>query len=79
MTTPETKIYYSRKEAAQYLSLRGIPTTQKTLAKLASRGGGPAYRLFGPKRALYTIQDLDNWSDGKMSKPMKHTSEYDGR
>lgn len=63
----------SRREAAQYLNNKGIPTTESTLATLASRGGGPAFSKFGA-RALYSADDLDAWVDAKLSRPMPHTS-----
>ena len=54
---------------------RGIPTSEKTLAKLACIGGGPVYRLFG-RIPLYLIADLDVYADAKLSKPVRSTSEY---
>ena len=42
------KTYLRRRAAAEYLrEQRGIPCSEKTLAKLACIGGGPVYRLFG--------------------------------
>jgi hypothetical protein len=68
--------YLRRRAAAEYLrENRGIPTSEKTLAKLACIGGGPVYRLFG-RIPLYLIADLDTYAEGKLSKPVRSTSEY---
>src|SRR5204863_85478 len=53
--------YLRRRQAAEYLRARGIPRTEKTLAKLASIGGGPMYRCFG-RIPLYTVEDLDAYA-----------------
>ena len=68
--------YLRRRAAAEYLrEKRGIPTSEKTLAKLACIGGGPLYRLFG-RIPLYLIADLDAYAEAKISKPVHSTSEY---
>jgi hypothetical protein len=65
-----------RRAAAEYLrEQRGIPCSEKTLAKLACVGGGPVYRLFG-RIPLYTSLDLDAYADSKLGKPVRSTSEY---
>ena len=69
------KTYLRRSVSAEYLrEQRGIPCSEKTLAKLACIGGGPVYRLFG--RSLYTSLDLDAYADSKLGKPVRSTSEY---
>jgi hypothetical protein len=71
--------YLRRRAAAEYLRQnRGIPSSEKTLAKLACIGGGPIYRLFG-RIPLYLIADLDTYAEAKLSKPVHSTSEYGGR
>jgi hypothetical protein len=71
--------YLRRRAAAEYLrENRGIPSSEKTLAKLACIGGGPIYRLFG-RIPLYLIADLDTYAEAKLSKPVHSTSEYEGR
>ena len=68
--------YLRRRAAAEYLrENRGIPCSEKTLAKLACIGGGPVYRLFG-RIPLYTSFDLDAYADSKLGKPVRSTSEY---
>ncbi len=36
-----------RRRLAEALTARGFPITDKTLASMATRGGGPAYQLWG--------------------------------
>ena len=70
--------YLRRRAAAEYLrEQRGIPCSEKTLAKLACIGGGPIYRRFG-RIPLYLIADLDAYAEAKISKPIQSTSEYRG-
>jgi hypothetical protein len=70
--------YRRRRAAAEYLrEQRGIPCSEKTLAKLACIGGGPTYRLYG-RIPLYSIADLDAYANAKLSKPVRSTSEYGG-
>lgn len=64
----------SRPEAAVFLSAQGIPIAKTTLGKLASIGGGPLFRKFGP-RVLYNPADLTAWANSKLSKPMRSTSD----
>jgi hypothetical protein len=70
--------YLRRRAAAEYLrEQRGIPCSEKTLAKLACIGGGPIYRRFG-RIPLYLIADLDAYAEAKLSKPIRSISEYGG-
>ena len=66
--------YRNRREAADYLTARGLPTSWRTLQKLATVGGGPLYRIYG-RIAVYTDPDLDTYAEGKMSAPRHSTSE----
>ena len=66
--------YRDRKEAADYLTGRGFKTSWRTLQKLASVGGGPAYQIFG-SRALYTEENLDAYAEDKLSELRHSTSE----
>ena len=65
--------YHTRAEASDYIESVGLPCTKATLGKLASTGGGPAYRMFG-NRAVYTLDDLNAWIDAKLSAPRRSTS-----
>ncbi len=57
--------YLRREAAAAYLLNRYGFTTAKTLSKLASAGGGPAFSKAG-KLVVYKIEDLDRWAESKI-------------
>ena len=57
--------YLRREAAAAYLLTRYGFTTAKTLSKLASAGGGPAFSKAG-KLVVYKIEDLDRWAEIKI-------------
>ena len=59
------KIYLTRKEAAEFINGHGLPTTWKTLQKLASVGEGPKYKRFG-RNTVYTEADLLEWMERKL-------------
>lgn len=67
------KKFLSREEAAQYLTEQGLRTAKGTLQKWVTTGGGPAYRRFG-KRAVYLVEELDEWAKEKLSAPRFSTS-----
>jgi len=65
----------SREAAARALTAAGYVTSPSTLATKATRGNGPAYRIFG-KRAIYRWGDLIAWAESRME-PYRHsTSEH---
>jgi len=66
----------TRDQAAAALTALGFPIKAKTLATKATRGGGPAYRLFG-QRVLYRWCDVLEWAQGRLSSPRHNTSEAD--
>ncbi len=68
----ETKRFINRGQAADYLTGQGLPVAKTTLQKLATVGGGPAYRRFG-KYAVYSTDDLDAWAQEKLTAP-RHSS-----
>jgi hypothetical protein len=68
------KQYLRRKEAAEYLREKYGHGSAKTLAKLATLGGGPIFRKFS-NIVLYAPDDLDAWALEGMSAPVKSTSE----
>ena len=71
----DRQTFRDRREAADYLTrVRGLRTSWRTLQKMATVGGGPAYRIYGNK-AVYTDQDLDDWADAKLSPLRRSTSE----
>lgn len=75
MTQP---VYLRREAAAAYLKERYGAYTTKTLAKLATVGGGPRYRKLGPF-PLYQPSDLDEWAGSRMSGLVHNSAELIGR
>jgi hypothetical protein len=68
------KKYLERPEAAQYLTEElGLRVSKLTLQKWVTTGGGPAYRRFG-KRAVYIVDDLNEWAERKLSAPSLSSS-----
>ena len=60
----ERRNWLSRKEAATYLTERGIRVTERTLANLASNnnaGKGPSFTRARWRTVLYARADLDLW------------------
>lgn len=58
------KEYYSRKEAAAYLTERGYRIAPQTLANLAkneNQGKGPSFERLGWCNVRYARADLDAW------------------
>jgi hypothetical protein len=66
----------TRRDAAAALTAAGYPVARATLATRASRGGGPPFRRFG-RVPLYRWGDLLDWAEGRLSPPMRSTSEAD--
>jgi hypothetical protein len=64
----------TRDQVAAALTAAGYPVRAKTLATKASRGGGPAYRVFG-RRPLYRWGDSLAWAESRLSPPRRSTSE----
>lgn len=70
----------NRAEASAYLMERhGICRKTSTLARLACRGGGPAFRKAGSKFVVYERAELDRWAASIMSGPLASTSEFSAR
>jgi len=58
-----------------YLATKyGIDIAVATLNKLASIGGGPTMQYAG-RIPLYHRDDLDDWAETKLSRPVNSTSE----
>jgi hypothetical protein len=66
----------TRDATAIALTEAGYPTSAKTLATKASRGGGPRFHRFGP-RVLYRWRDALVWAESRLSLAMRSTSEVD--
>jgi hypothetical protein len=65
-----------RRATADALTESGYPTAAKTLATMATRGGGPEYQLFG-RVPLYRWRTSLAWAEGRLSAPRRSTSEAD--
>lgn len=57
-----------RAAAAAALTASGFPIKAKTLAKMAFRGNGPEYRIFGG-RAMYVWGELLEWARSRDAQP----------
>jgi hypothetical protein len=65
----------TRREASEYLREKHhLRLSPKTLAKLASVGGGPDYAIYGCY-AGYTEANLDLYAASRISAPRSSTSE----
>ncbi len=69
---PNAKL--TRQATADALTAAGYPLTKKALDTMATRGGGPFYRLFG-RKPLYRWGDALQWAENRMSKPIRTTRE----
>jgi hypothetical protein len=71
-------IFLRRKDAAQYLRQKYGFSSEKSLSKLASVGGGPEFRRVGQGQrciVLYEPSALDAWAQSKIGPPRLNTSE----
>jgi hypothetical protein len=66
--------YLRRKQAGAYLKYKYGFGSEKTLAKLASIGGGPEI-FYAGRLPLYVEENLDAWAEGKIAAPVRSTSE----
>jgi hypothetical protein len=66
----------SRIAVAEALTECGYPIKAKTLATMATRGGGPPYRKWS-KVAVYSWADALEWAQGRLSGPQFNTSAGD--
>ena len=68
--------YLTEKQASSDLSDElGLKISEKTLSKYITTGGGPVYYKFG-NRVVYAANDLNDWVNNKMSKPLRGSFEY---
>jgi hypothetical protein len=73
---PDPDTLMTRDQIAEALTNAGFPVRPKTLATKAVRGGGPIFRRFGAK-PLYRWADALAWAEGRLSPPIRNTSEAD--
>ena len=70
-----TRVRFRSDEASAYLAeTHGIPISPRTLDKLRSVGGGPAFQKFN-RAVLYHRDALDAWASEKLGQPIRSTSE----
>jgi hypothetical protein len=70
--------YLRRKQAGEYLKARYGYGSERTLAKLATLGGGPIFRKLG-RIVVYDPADLDSWVLSRLSAPLRSTSDGPGK
>ena len=63
-----------RDKFAAALTEAGFPTSAKTLATKATRGGGPPFQKYGP-RVLYRWRTGLAWAQSRLTAPRHSTSE----
>jgi hypothetical protein len=68
----------SRVATAEALTEAGYLIKPKTLATMATRGGGPPYRKWS-KVALYRWEDALRWAQARLTAPQPNTSAQDVR
>jgi hypothetical protein len=66
--------YYTRAETAKLLQERGFPVAISSLATMATRGGGPPYKIFN-RTPLYKMEDVMRWAEAKLSKTVVSSAE----
>ena len=67
----DSRKYLTRVEAADVcMTCTAFQCKPSTLAKRASDGTGPAYRLIGGK-AMYLNEDIDGWALTLISQPRR--------
>ena len=66
--------FLRRAEAGEYLTSRYRFGSTKTLQKMATVGGGPAYRKAG-RIVLYDKAELDRWALARMGSLRSSTSD----
>jgi hypothetical protein len=67
--------YLTRPEAAAFLMERFRHGSAKTLARLATTGGGPKFRKSGGRLVLYAESDLIAWGESKLGKLQSSTAQ----
>jgi hypothetical protein len=67
--------YLNRVEAAAFLMERFKHGSAKTLARLATQGGGPKFRKSSGRLVLYSESDLIAWGESKLGKLQTSTAQ----
>jgi hypothetical protein len=66
--------FLNRRKQVAYCQERGLKISVPQLNKLASKGGGPEYQIWG-NQAVSTPEQLDAWIASKLTAPRKSTSD----
>jgi len=66
--------YFRRKDAGEYLKSKYGFGSEKSLARMATQGGGPAFRKAG-RLVLYEPSSLDDWANAKIGRLQQSTSD----
>ena len=67
--------YLTKRAASAYLTQTlGLPVAEKSLSKMITIGGGPAYRKFGT-RVVYLPSDLESWATSRLSETRLNSSQ----
>jgi len=74
MEISEPESLLDRTQSAKFLTGLGFRIAVATLAKYATVGGGPAFRLFG-RKPLYHPADLVAWAEGRCTATRASTSD----
>lgn len=69
-----SSVLLRRGACAVNLTRAGFPITPKTLASMATRGGGPPYHKFG-RAVLYRWSDALAWAEARLSPARRSSSE----
>jgi hypothetical protein len=69
----QNRAFLNTREAARFLTDRGLPTSPATLDTKRTRGGGPRFRRYGP-RIIYEPPELREWAHSCLSEPLENTS-----
>ena len=72
----DPNVLLRRRRTAGALTEKGYPTSESTLATMATRGGGPPYHLYG-RIPLYRWSDVLAWAESRLSPARCSTSEHD--
>jgi hypothetical protein len=76
MAIPDPDALLTRQQLAEALTDAGYPTSPKTLATMASRGGGPPFRKFG-RRPLTRWREGLGWARSRLGPVVNSTAELD--
>jgi hypothetical protein len=66
--------FLRRNDAGEYLRKHHGRGSGRTLAKLASVGGGPEYQRAG-RLVIYSVPKLDEWALAQLGPPQRSTAE----